>query len=93
MRPGVFAPVVTPRVVATISRFYLGDTRSLSIPAIVDHEPGDGRGPLSVFESGAILLYLARKSGQLLPRDARGRIEALLADGRPRAHAGPESSF
>ena len=47
------------------------------IPAIVDDEPQDGRGPLSVFESGAILVYLARKTGLLLPRDARGESEVL----------------
>jgi GST-like protein len=45
------------------------------MPAIVDHAPADGDAPLSVFESGAILLYLGDKTGELLPRDARGRAE------------------
>jgi GST-like protein len=47
------------------------------IPAIVDHEPADGGAPISVFESGAILLYLADKTGHLIPKDVRGRTEAL----------------
>ncbi|MGZ3444084.1 MAG: glutathione S-transferase N-terminal domain-containing protein [Myxococcaceae bacterium] len=47
------------------------------IPAIVDDAPADGRGPLSIFESGAILTYLAEKTGRLLPSDVRGRFEAM----------------
>jgi len=47
------------------------------IPALVDHDPADGGAPLSIFESGAMLLYLAEKTGRFLPRDVRGRTEVL----------------
>ena len=47
------------------------------IPAIVDSAPADGGKPISVFESGAILLYLAGKTGQFIPKDLRGQVEAL----------------
>jgi len=47
------------------------------IPAIVDNDPAEPGAPVSVFESGAILLYLAEKTGQFIPHDLRGRIEAL----------------
>jgi GST-like protein len=47
------------------------------MPAIVDTEPADGQGPLSVFESGAILEYLAGKAGKFLPTDTRARFAVL----------------
>lgn len=47
------------------------------MPAIVDNNPDEPGLPISLFESGAILLYLAEKSGYFLPNDARGRNEVL----------------
>ncbi len=51
------------------------------IPAIVDRDPEDGGAPLAQFESGAILQYLAEKTGKFIPKDApgnaRGRAEVL----------------
>jgi GSH-dependent disulfide-bond oxidoreductase len=47
------------------------------IPAIVDHAPADGGKPISVFESGAILLYLAGKTGKFIPKDLRGQVATL----------------
>lgn len=47
------------------------------IPVLVDHAPAEGEAPLSVFESGAILLYLAEKSGHFLPTSLRERTAAL----------------
>ena len=47
------------------------------MPAIVDHEPKDGGPPISVFESGAILEYLADKTGRFLPAASRGRSRVL----------------
>jgi GST-like protein len=46
------------------------------IPAIIDREPVDGGEPISIFESGAILLYLADKTGKLIPSNLRDRVEA-----------------
>ena len=43
------------------------------MPAIIDTSPNDGSEPISVFESGAILLHLAEKTGKFLPRDLRSR--------------------
>jgi len=47
------------------------------IPALVDHDPPGGGAPLASFESGAMLLYLAEKTGRLLPADLRGRHAVL----------------
>jgi GST-like protein len=54
---------------------FLAISPNNKIPAIVDHAPLDGGAPLSVFESGAILEYLADKIGRFVPTDARGRLE------------------
>jgi GST-like protein len=47
------------------------------IPAIVDHDPAGGGAPIPVFESGAILLYLAEKTGKFIAGGLRGRVETL----------------
>ena len=47
------------------------------IPAIVDNAPATGGRPVSVFESGAILQYLAEKTGKFLPKDLHGRVEVM----------------
>ncbi|MEH6475129.1 MAG: glutathione S-transferase N-terminal domain-containing protein [Sneathiella sp.] len=47
------------------------------MPAIVDHNPADGGEAVSVFETGAILLYLAEKTGLFMPGDLRGKTEVV----------------
>ena len=55
---------------------FLSISPNNKIPAITDHDGPDGK-PISLFESGAILLYLAGKTGKFLPQDVRGKYEAL----------------
>jgi GST-like protein len=54
---------------------YLQISPNNKMPAIVDQCPADGGLPISIFESGAILQYLARKSGKFIPADVRGQVE------------------
>ena len=55
---------------------FLAISPNAKIPAIVDPE-GPGGEPISIFESGAILLYLAEKTGRLMPTDERGRWQVM----------------
>ena len=47
------------------------------IPAMVDHNPAEGDAPISIFESGAMLQYLAEKTGRFMPTDLAGRTEVM----------------
>jgi GST-like protein len=56
---------------------YLKVNPNNKIPALVDHDPPGGGPPLAIFESVAILIYLAEKTGMLMPRDIHGRYEVM----------------
>jgi GST-like protein len=56
---------------------FLAISPNNKMPAIVDHDPPGGGAPLSVFESGAILFYLARKTSKLMATDPRGTVTCL----------------
>lgn len=53
---------------------YLAFSPNNKMPAIIDHAPADGGEPISVFESGAILLYLANKTGRFFGADVRQKV-------------------
>ena len=54
---------------------FLAFSPNNKIPAIIDHAPADGGAPLSVFESGAILVYLANKTGRFFGQTVRQKVE------------------
>lgn len=54
---------------------FLAFSPNNKMPAIIDHAPADGGAPISVFESGAILLYLANKTGRFFGSDVRQKVE------------------
>jgi GSH-dependent disulfide-bond oxidoreductase len=56
---------------------FLAISRNNKIPAMVDHDPVDSDKPVVMFESGAMLLYLAEKIGRFIPREIHGRAEVL----------------
>jgi GST-like protein len=56
---------------------YLKISPNNRMPAIVDTEPKGGGAPISVFESGAIMMYLAEKEARFWPQDVRGRYEVV----------------
>ena len=49
------------------------------MPALVDTEPQDGGAPIAIFESAAIMMYIAEKAGRFFPQDMRDRYEAANA--------------
>jgi GST-like protein len=61
------------------------------MPAIVDHEPPGGGEPISVFESGAIMLYLAEKAGRFWPQEPRAKYEVLQWVMWQMANQGPKT--
>jgi GST-like protein len=58
-------------------RQFLAFSPNNRIPAIIDHDPQGGGAPIPVFESGAILLYLAEKTGNFVAQSLRGRVETM----------------
>jgi GST-like protein len=61
------------------------------MPALVDHEPAAGGSPISVFESGAIMLYIAEKTGKFMPADLAGRYEVIQWVMWQMANQGPKT--
>ena len=60
------------------------------MPVLVDHAPADGGPPLSIFESGAIMQYIAEKEGRFMPQEVRGRYEVIQWVTWQMANQGPK---
>lgn len=70
---------------------YLKINPNNRMPVLVDQAPADGGGPLSVFESGAIMMYLAEKYGRFWPQDSRRKYEVTEWLIWQMANQGPKS--
>jgi GST-like protein len=72
-------------------RDFLGISPNNRIPAMIDHTPADGGKPIPVFESGAMLLYLAEKTGKFISSDLRVRTQTIEWLFWQMANLGPNS--
>ncbi len=70
---------------------FLGISPNNRMPAMVDHEPTDGGAPIAIFESGAIMMYIAEKAGRFFPQDARTKAEVTQWVIWQMANQGPKS--
>ena len=61
------------------------------MPALVDKEPADGGDPIAIFESGAIMLYIAEKTGKFMPQSLRGRYDVMQWIMWQMANQGPKT--
>ena len=70
---------------------FLGVSPNNRMPAMVDHEPADGGAPIAIFESGAIMMYIAEKTGRFFPQDTRTKAEVTQWVIWQMANQGPKS--
>jgi GST-like protein len=70
---------------------FLGISPNNRMPAMLDHAPADGGKAIALFESGAIMLYLAEKAGKFYPQDLRGRHEVIQWVMWQMANQGPKT--
>jgi glutathione S-transferase len=63
--------------IRTVKADFLAISPNNRIPAMVDHDPPGGGKPISVFESGAMLIYLGEKTGKFLPKEPAARADVM----------------